>query len=319
MSCVENLQIAYCVNCRILILICLPFAPNEAFFGDCYRSMRHFLCGVERIKRFVNVYLHCIVSNVPSEFANTQDHQNCCVVKSHSRALATFQSNGKARRQEAIWMKWNIVRILIRLYIYYIIHKVVIHWKFHLFSPKIIMLLAERILAICSVQNYLWGNTADVHKWSCFVVFVFWLLSCSTHYELFVPFSSSCYYFIKITCNNKCYVQITTRVVDYSKQLKTVRFPIWRRALIWTASKWLRSLAATYKSNSTTALCWQRQIVVMRHIACWFRSGAVIKFDQFHHSSFFWTSVSQTFLFHRPLFILDTSFSAHKPDKANTR
>ena len=40
-------------------------------------------------------------------------------------------------------------------------------------------------------------------------------------------------------------------VADYSKrQLKTVRFPIWR-ALIQTASKWLRSLAATYKHYCT--------------------------------------------------------------------
>jgi len=61
-----------------------------------------------------------------------------------------------------------------------------------------------------------------------------------THYELFVSFRSlgfrlqnlqnqpaSCSYFIKITCNNKCYTQITMGVADYSKrQLKTVRFPI---------------------------------------------------------------------------------------------
>jgi len=46
-----------------------------------------------------------------------------------------------------------------------------------------------------------------------------------THYKLFV-FFRSCYYFIKIACNNKRYIQITTGV-DYSKrQLKTVRFPI---------------------------------------------------------------------------------------------
>jgi len=32
---------------------------------------------------------------------------------------------------------------------------------------------------------------------------------------------------------------------------------------------------------------WPRQIVVMCHIACWFRSGAVLKFDQFYQSSFF--------------------------------
>jgi len=30
----------------------------------------------------------------------------------------------------------------------------------------------------------------------------------------------------------------------------------------------------------------RRQIVVMCHIAYWFRSGAVLKFDQLYHSSF---------------------------------
>jgi len=35
-------------------------------------------------------------------------------------------------------------------------------------------------------------------------------------------------------------------------------------------------------------LQWLRhQIVVMCHIACWYRSGAVLKFDQLYHSSFF--------------------------------
>jgi len=48
----------------------------------------------------------CIASSAmfPLRCANTQDHQNCCGVKSHSCALATFQSNGKARKQEAISM-----------------------------------------------------------------------------------------------------------------------------------------------------------------------------------------------------------------------
>jgi len=58
MPCVEFLQIAYCVSCYILILIYLAIAANEAFCCDCYRNMGHFLCSVERITRFVNVYLH---------------------------------------------------------------------------------------------------------------------------------------------------------------------------------------------------------------------------------------------------------------------
>ena len=105
MPCVEFLQIAYCVNCYIVILTYLAIAVNEAFFCDCYRNMGHFLCSVERIKRFVNVHLHRHSSAMFLLMgANTQD-QNCCAVKSHSHALATFQSNGKARKQEAIWMK----------------------------------------------------------------------------------------------------------------------------------------------------------------------------------------------------------------------
>jgi len=32
-----------------------------------------------------------------------------------------------------------------------------------------------------------------------------------------------------------------------------------------------------------------------------------------------YTSLSKTFLFYRPLFTLDTSFSPPKPEKANTR
>ena len=65
MPCVEFLQIAYCVNCRSVILIHLAIAAKEAFFCDC--DMGHFLCSVERKTRFVNVHLHRIVSNVPSE------------------------------------------------------------------------------------------------------------------------------------------------------------------------------------------------------------------------------------------------------------
>ena len=60
-----------------------------------------------------------------------------------------------------------------------------------------------------------------------FLLSFFHYIRAFTHYELFVSFRSSCYYFIKITCNNKCYIQITMGVVDYSKrQLNTVRFPV---------------------------------------------------------------------------------------------
>jgi len=65
MPCIENLQIAYCVNCRNTNIP--GYCCQQSVFCDCYRNMGHFLCSVERIKRFVNVHLHCIVSNVPSK------------------------------------------------------------------------------------------------------------------------------------------------------------------------------------------------------------------------------------------------------------
>jgi len=38
--------------------------PLKWNFRACYRYTGHFLCGVERAKRFVNVHVHCIVSNL---------------------------------------------------------------------------------------------------------------------------------------------------------------------------------------------------------------------------------------------------------------
>jgi len=37
---------------------------NEEHFCDCYRNVGYFLFGLERVKRFVKVHLHCIVSNL---------------------------------------------------------------------------------------------------------------------------------------------------------------------------------------------------------------------------------------------------------------
>jgi len=38
--------------------------PTKRNFCDCFPNIGHFLYGVERVKRFVNVHLHCIVSNL---------------------------------------------------------------------------------------------------------------------------------------------------------------------------------------------------------------------------------------------------------------
>jgi len=56
----EKLQIAYC----LIIVIYLAIADNEAYFGSCCPNTGHYPCGVESIKRFLNVHLHCVVSNL---------------------------------------------------------------------------------------------------------------------------------------------------------------------------------------------------------------------------------------------------------------
>jgi len=39
-------------------------AANKAHFWECCRNMGHFRCGVERVKRYVNAHLHCIISSL---------------------------------------------------------------------------------------------------------------------------------------------------------------------------------------------------------------------------------------------------------------
>jgi len=41
------------------------------------------------------------------------------------------------------------------------------------------------------------------------------------------------------------------------------------------------------RCTCTDASDYLRQIAAMCHLACWFRNGEVLKFDQFHNSSFF--------------------------------
>jgi len=39
-------------------------AANEGHFWYCCRNVRHFFCGVESVKRYVNAHLHWIVSSL---------------------------------------------------------------------------------------------------------------------------------------------------------------------------------------------------------------------------------------------------------------
>ena len=47
----------YCCQ-RVLYGVKRNIAANEAHFWDCCRNVGHFLCGVARVKGYVNVYLH---------------------------------------------------------------------------------------------------------------------------------------------------------------------------------------------------------------------------------------------------------------------
>jgi len=65
--------------------------------------MGHFLCRVERIKRFLNVHLHCIVSNVPYKVRKYSGPPELLRSESHSRTLATFQSNGSSTENKELF------------------------------------------------------------------------------------------------------------------------------------------------------------------------------------------------------------------------
>jgi len=123
MPCVENLQTAYCVNCRNTNIP--GYSGHETFFCDSYRNTGYFLCSVERIKRFLNVHLHCIVSNVPSKVGKYSGPPELFRCEISFSRTATFQNNGNYLENKELF-EWNVyfVRNLIRLYIYHIIHKV---------------------------------------------------------------------------------------------------------------------------------------------------------------------------------------------------
>jgi len=42
----------------------INIAANEAQFWEFCRNMGHFLSGAEKVKYYVNVHLHCIVSSL---------------------------------------------------------------------------------------------------------------------------------------------------------------------------------------------------------------------------------------------------------------
>jgi len=96
------MQIAYCVNCRNSNIP--GYCCQRRIFCDCYRNMGHFLCSVERIKRFVNFHLHCIVSNVLSKVRKYSGPPELLRSEiSFSPSLATFQSNGNSTENKELF------------------------------------------------------------------------------------------------------------------------------------------------------------------------------------------------------------------------
>jgi len=91
---------------------------------------------------------------------------------------------------------------------------------------------------------------------------------------------------IQVTTLACCNIQVKQR---YCSVLATVTGNCAVTNVIYNENKYYAITLTFYlESSMYLSRCqWLRQIVVMCHVACWFRSGAVLKFDQFYHSSFF--------------------------------
>ena len=127
--CVENLLIAYCANCRNTNIS--RYCCQWSVYCDCYRNMEHFLCSIDRIKSFVNVHFHCIVSNVRSK------------VRKYSGPPELLRCEISFSRTCNIPKQWKITQTrsylnemcILIMYIYYIIHKVCNSLKTPLTQP----------------------------------------------------------------------------------------------------------------------------------------------------------------------------------------
>jgi len=135
MACVENLLIAYCGNCHNTNIpgYC---CQRSVFICDCYRNMEHFLCSVEKIKRFVKVHLHCIVSNVHRKVRKYSGPPEPLRSEISFLPTCNIPKQWKLHWKQGAF-EWNMyfVLIFIRLYIYYVIHKVCNSLKTPLTQP----------------------------------------------------------------------------------------------------------------------------------------------------------------------------------------
>jgi len=131
--CVENPLIAYWINCRNTNIS--GYCRKRSVFGDCYHNMGHFLCSIERIKPFVNVHLHCIVSNVTSKGRKYSGPPE--LLRSEIPFLRTcnIPKWWKSTQTRSYLIEMLFCSYLVKLYIYYIIHKVCNSLKTTLTQP----------------------------------------------------------------------------------------------------------------------------------------------------------------------------------------
>ena len=121
------------VPCPIVWTMSNTFFQGEQNFSrGCFAPLRspgygpgnvgHFVWSVETIKRFVNVHLHCIVSNVPCKVRKYSEPQKLLRSEISFSSIWNIPKQWKLPRKQEIF-EWNVyfVGILIRLCIHYII------------------------------------------------------------------------------------------------------------------------------------------------------------------------------------------------------
>jgi len=163
----------------------------------------------------------------PLRCANTQDHQNCCTVKSRSRALATFQSNGNSTENKELF-EWIFLS-----------HSKTIHAKVASFLNLYTKRSNQKALQFRRVVNSLktWKTSKGV----------FWYSSARPG-----AFARFAQWLIRPGC---CRL--------FQMTIKNCKVPNFKSTDLSPIQVTIRPLAATYKSNSATALCWLLPPVIM--------------------------------------------------------
>jgi len=120
---VENPQITYCVNCRNVNIP--DYCCQRSVFLWLLPYHGAFSCSVEKIKRFVSVHLHCIVSNVPSKVHKYSGIPELLRSEISFSSTCNIRKQSKLhRKQGAVWMNFVFCSYFDKIVYYYIFHKV---------------------------------------------------------------------------------------------------------------------------------------------------------------------------------------------------